>query len=59
MWMLLSAYKKIWVCSHPSYAVKRLDNLSYMIWILILYTDERILKILCILLCRVLFYHDL
>ena len=45
--------------SHPSYAVKRLDNLSYMILILILYSDERIFKILCILLCRVLFYHDL
>ena len=38
---------------------KRLDNLSYMIWILILYSDERIFKILCILLCPVLFYHDL
>ena len=36
----------MWFYSHPSYADKRLDNLSYMIWILILYSDERIFKIL-------------
>ena len=59
MWMFLSTCIKIWFYSHPSYAVKRLDNLSYMIWVLILYSEERISKILCISLCRVLLYPDL
>ena len=31
VWMLLKGMYEIWFYTHPWYAVKRLDNLSYMI----------------------------